>query len=116
MKENRRPILRPKIRSLPVRLRRVVHVPEPFHQRLVTHLLGIERHLHHFRVPRRVRAHFLVRRVLFLSSAVPHNRLFNSRNHPELRLHSPKTSRRKRRNLTHFPLPRFILPTKLKSS
>src|SRR5260221_7153270 len=106
MEENCCPVLRSKIWSLPVLLRWIVHVPKRFHQRLVTHLLRIERHLHHFRVPRRIGADLFVRRIFRLPSAVSHQRLLNSRNHPELRLHSPKTSRRKRCQFTHVLLPR----------
>src|SRR5882724_4206879 len=109
MEENRRPVLCSKIRSLPVHLRWVVHVPKCFHQRLVTHLLRIKRHLHHFRMPRRIGTDLFVRRIFRLPSAVSHQRLLNSRNHPELRLHSPKTSRRKRCQFTHLLLPVSIL-------
>src|SRR5579859_7371264 len=111
MNENRRPVLCPEVRSLPVHLRRIVHVPECFHQRLVTHLLRIKRHLHHFRVPRRIGADFLVRRIFRLPSAVSHQRVLNPRNHPELCLHSPKASRRKRRQFTHLLVSLFLILT-----
>src|SRR6267154_2194131 len=109
MEENRRPVLRSKIRSLPVHLRWIVHVPKGFHQRLVTHILRIKRHLHHFRMPRRIGADLFVRWIFRLPSAVSHQRFLNSRNHPELRLHSPKTSRRKCCQFTHLLLPFSIL-------
>src|SRR6267154_3181878 len=105
MEENRRPVLCSKIRSLPVHLRWIVHVPKRFHQLLVTHFRWIERHLHHFRMPRRIGADLFVRRIVRLPSAVSHQRLLNSRNHPELLLDSPKTSRRKRCQFTHVLLP-----------
>src|SRR5438105_13352687 len=107
MEENRCPVLRSKIRPLPIYLRWIVHVPERFHQRLVTHLLRIKRYLHHFRMPRRIGTDLFVRRIFRLSSAVSHQRFLNSRNHPELLLDSPKASRRKRCQFTHVFLPFF---------
>src|SRR5438105_6932976 len=109
MEENRCPVLRSKIRPLPIYLRWIVHVPERFHQRLVTHLLRIKRYLHHFRMPRRIGTDLFVRRIFRLSSAVSHQRFLNSRNHPELLLDSPKASRRKRCQFTHVLLPLLIL-------
>src|SRR5438552_8424288 len=113
MEKNRRAILFSKVRSLPVHLCRIVHVPKRLHQRFVFHLRRIKRHLYHFRVPSRVCAHILIRRTLRLPAAVTHQHIFYSRNHPELRLDSPKASRSKRRQFTHLllPFPSYRVPT-----
>src|SRR5215472_12949592 len=50
MKENRRAVLRPEVRTLAVHLRRIVRLPEHLEQLLVTYFGGIERDLHHFSV------------------------------------------------------------------
>src|SRR5215468_2711736 len=116
MIENRRPVLRAHVRSLPIHLRWVVHMPKRFDESFVAHFFWIKRQLNNFSMPCPICAHFLVRRILRLSSAVSDNCIFHSRNHPELRFHSPKASRRKRRNLTHLSLLRSILSFKLNSS
>src|SRR5579859_3589135 len=116
MIENRRSVLCSDVRSLPVHLCRIVHVPERFHQRFVTHFRRVKRHLHHFRMPCPIRADFLVRWLLGLSPAVPDNRIFHAWDHPELRFDSPKATRRKRCNFTHFPLPLSSILSILTSS
>jgi len=57
---NRRAILRAEIRPLAVDLRRVVSLPESVEQLFVTHFCRVKRHLHHFRMPRFVRANIFV--------------------------------------------------------
>src|SRR5258708_23774931 len=63
MKENRRAVLCAEVRPLAVQLRRVMSLPENAEQLFVTHFCRIERHLHHFRMPRFVRANIFVSRI-----------------------------------------------------
>src|SRR5882672_2752078 len=99
MSENRRAVLRAEVRSLAVHLRRVVRFPENIEQLFVTHLCGIERHLHYFRVSGFVGAYIFVSRVRRLSAAIPHSRVNHSGNLLERRLDAPEAARSESRNL-----------------
>src|SRR6266853_2978 len=101
MKENRRAVLRAEIRSLAVHLRRVMSLPENVKQLFVTHFCGIERHLHHFRMPGFVRANVFVGRIRCLPAAVTHGGISQSRHALKRCLHAPETSRSESRYLRH---------------
>src|SRR5438045_3116338 len=102
MKENRRPVLRPIVRPLPIHLRRIMHLPERIQQFLVADLLRIESHPHHLGVPRLVRANILVTRIGHMPAAISRLRRNHTRNPLKISLNPPKASRPKRSNLTHL--------------
>src|SRR5439155_6374835 len=106
MKENRRAILCAEVWTLPVHLCRVVSLPENVEQLFVTHFCRIERHLHHFRMPRFIRAHVFVGRIRHVSTAVAYGGVNHARDLLKRRLNAPKAPRSKRRNLCHgcYPL------------
>src|ERR1700687_3971073 len=99
MKENCRAVLRTRVRSLAVHLRRVVSLPENVEQLFVTHFCRVKRHLHHFRMPRFVRANIFVGRIRRLPTAVPYCRINHSWHALTLRLDAPETSRSESRSL-----------------
>src|SRR6266851_8712743 len=109
MKENRRAVLCAEVRPLAVQLRRVMSLPEDVEQLFVTHFCRIERHLHHFRMPRFVRANIFVGRIRGLSAAVPCCRIYHSRHALKRSLHAPEAACSERRNLRHGYHPRFKL-------
>src|SRR5580692_1188175 len=104
MKENCRPVLRAKVRPLPVHLRRVVHLPEHFQQLFVAHLGRIKGYLHNFGVPRLIRTNILVRGIQRLAAAVTHSRLDYPRHLLKCSFNSPEATRPKRCNLCHWLL------------
>src|SRR5467141_2871966 len=93
MKENRRATLRAEIRPLAVDLRRVVSLPESVEQLFVTHFCRVKRHLHHFRMPRFVRANIFVGGIRSLPAAVSYCRINHSWHPLKRRLHAPEASR-----------------------
>src|SRR5258707_4140693 len=101
MKENRRAVLRAQIRSLAVHLRRVMSLPENVEQLFVTHFCGIERHLHHFRMPGFVRANVFVGRIRRLSPTVSYRCINYSRHALKRGLYAPETPRSESRYLLH---------------
>src|SRR6266446_1108443 len=101
MKKNRRAILRAEVRPLAVHLRRVVRLPENVEQLLVTHFRRIECYLHHFRMPRFIRANVFVGWIRRLPAAVTDRCINHSWHALKRRLHAPEASRSKRRYLCH---------------
>src|SRR6266571_35197 len=101
MNENRRAILFPEIRPLPVHLRGIMRLPENVQQLFVAYLGRIKRHLHHFRVSRFIRAHILVSGVFRVATAIAHGRLHHSRHALKCCLHSPEAPCSKCCNLCH---------------
>src|SRR3979409_284611 len=93
MKENRRAVLRAKIRPLAVDLRRVVSLPESVETLFVTHFCRIKRPLPHSRMPRFVRANIFVGRIRRLPAAVPYCRINHSWYALKRRLYAPEASR-----------------------
>src|SRR5579872_3346232 len=104
MKEDRRSVLRPKIRSLPVHLRRVMHLPEHIEQLLVAHFRRIKRHPHHLGMPRLVRANIFVGGIHRFAAAVPHCRINHSRHLLKSCFNSPEAPCSECRNFLHFLL------------
>src|ERR1700733_653027 len=66
-------------------------------QRSITHLLGIEGHLHHLRMSGAVRAHVLICGLLERSTLIPHCGFDHARYLLEACLHPPEAARSKRR-------------------
>src|SRR5712691_5539107 len=112
MKENSRAILCAEVWTLPVHLCSVVTLPEIFEQMFVTYFCSIERHLHHFRMPRFIRANVLIGWIRHISATVAYGSVNHSRDALKRRLHAPKAPRSKRRNLCHgcHPLDQTLDP------
>src|SRR5690348_8033643 len=108
MIENRRAVLLPDVRPLPVQLRRIVHLPEQVEQLLIGNLLWIELHFDSFGVSRGVRANFLVIRIRRVPAGVTHRRRTDALHLPERVLDAPEASRRKR-SLRHSSAPSYRL-------
>src|SRR2546423_7685829 len=112
MKENRRAILSAEVRTLPAHLCRVVSLPENVEQLFVTYLCRIERDLHHFRMPRFIRANVFVSRIRHVPATVTYGGVNHTRDALKRRLHTPKAPRAKHRYLGHgcHPLEPDCLP------
>src|SRR5580692_11488906 len=95
MIKNRRPVLRPHIRPLPVHRSRVVTLPENRQQFQIRNLLRIKLYVHRLRMPSAPRANLFVVRVLRRPARITHSSRCHSRHLPKRSLHSPKTPRRK---------------------
>src|ERR1700687_2703847 len=118
MKEKCRAVLRTRVRSLAVHLRRVVSLPENVEQLFVTHFCRVKRHLHHFRMPRFVRANIFVGGICRLPTAVPYCRTNHSWPALKLGLDATEAPRSESRLFCHGYHPRsngcYILRTALR--
>src|SRR3989454_5706641 len=89
---------------------------ERLQQRLIRHLLRIERYKHRFRMPRATRAHLLVRRVRRNPARIPDRRRVHARHLPEQSLRPPEATQREHcrldpvRERRHQRRPEHLVP------
>src|ERR1700683_5214618 len=93
VEENSRAILRAVIGPLAIELRGVVALEENRQQLLVGNLVWIEFDLDRFGVAGRIRAHFLVRRILGVAADIADGRRGDALHLPERVLDAPETAR-----------------------
>src|ERR1700730_10775606 len=93
--------LRTKIRTLPLYLCGVVHLPERIQQPLIAKLQRIECDLYHLCMTGLVRADIFVSWILRVTAAIANRGVDHSRNIAERRFDPPKTSCSKCRCFVH---------------